>query len=137
MGDGPTLVTRHPADLSVLYTMLPASLRRRLPRLNSFHRSILSSQDVHAATPDLHRGLLSASETQLEYYEAKTDWTEGHSRPATADGRESIASSSAQTSGTSTPEAGPASALSSYEADSGLRWNRVVPGMCLGCGPVR
>jgi hypothetical protein len=53
--------------------------------------------------------------------------TNSPSRPATADSRDSTPSASTQASGTSTPEIDRAAVVSTYEADSGLRWNRVVP----------
>lgn len=55
------------------------------------------------------------------------DSTNSPSRPATADSRDSTPSASTQASGTSTPEIDRTAAVSTYEADSGLRWNRVVP----------
>lgn len=124
--------TLHPTELSALYTMLPASLQRRIPRLCSLRRSIISSQELHSSpsTRDSHRGLVSASEPQLECYGSKSELMGDPSRPMTADSQESLASSSSgNPSGISTPEVDRSTAASNYEADSGLRWNRVVPGM--------
>ncbi|KAL1962554.1 hypothetical protein VTN77DRAFT_9429 [Rasamsonia byssochlamydoides] len=124
----------HPTELSALYSMLPASLRRRIPRFDSLHRSILSSRGLHRSpsTRDSYRGFVSASESELEYYDSREQFLGDPSRPTTADGQESLAAGSSSGrsshSGTSTPEVDRSTVSSSnYETDSGLRWNRIVP----------
>ncbi|CAG7918855.1 unnamed protein product [Penicillium olsonii] len=90
---------------------IPASIRRRLPRLYSAGRKDL---------PDLHRGLASASEPQL----CNVPIIEGRdSRPTTASDDLDFDSGSR---GYETPPEEMASPTK-YEAESGLRWNRVVP----------
>lgn len=95
--------------------MLPAALRRRLDRLNSFQPSFLAPPSGADSTQ--YPGLTYSSELEFA------------SRPTSAGSKGSTASVSANTSGTSTPELERPPALTIYENGSGLRWNRVVPGI--------
>jgi hypothetical protein len=102
--------------------MLPASIRQRL--ISRFNSSLPASQDSLDSTPHPVYSLISASEPRMNVYGESTN---SPSRPATADSRDSTPSASTQASGTSTPEIDRSGVVSTYEADSGLRWNRVVP----------
>ncbi|KAH8698759.1 hypothetical protein BGW36DRAFT_340013 [Talaromyces proteolyticus] len=104
--------------------MLPASIRQRLCLLNSSNSPLPVSQESLNPTPYLGFSLISASEPRLSHYE---EFPNPSSRPATADSKESSPSVSTHGSGTSTPEVDRSTAVSVYEGDSGLKWNRVVP----------
>jgi hypothetical protein len=96
--------------------MLPAALRRRLDRLNNFQSAFRVPLDGVDSTQ--YPGLT---------YTSELDFTS--LRPTSAGSKGSTVSVSANTSGTSTPELDRPSALTTYESSSGLRWNRVVPGI--------
>lgn len=98
--------------------MLPAALRRRLDRLNNFQSTFLAPLDGVDSTQYPSQGLPYTSELDLT-----------SSRPTSASSKGSTVSVSANTSGTSTPDIDRPSALTTYESSSGLRWNRVVPGI--------
>lgn len=100
------------------YIMLPAALRRRLDRLNNFQSTFVAPLDGVDSTQYPSQGLTYTSELDLT-----------SSRPTSAGSKGSTVSVSANTSGTSTPDIDRPSALTTYESSSGLRWNRVVPGI--------
>ncbi|CAG7972045.1 unnamed protein product [Penicillium salamii] len=95
---------------------IPASIRRRLPRL------YLSRAGAKDMAGDPRRGLASSSEPQLcniQLVEPTLD-----SRPTTASDDLDF---DAGSRGSETP-AEEMGSPTKYEAESGLRWNRVVPG---------
>lgn len=96
--------------------MLPAALRRRLDRLNNFQSNFLAPLDGADSTQYSGLG-----------YTPELDFVS--SRPTSAGSKGSTISVSANTSGSSTPDIDRPSALTTYENSSGLRWNRVVPGI--------
>lgn len=107
--------------------MLPAALRRRLDRLNGLQSSFLASQQEQI---DSAQGLAYMSEVDFGYYVSKGQpFPNSSSRPTSAGSKGSTISVSADESGTSTPEMEKPSTLLTYEVSSGLRWNRVAPGM--------
>lgn len=109
-----TLLSR--TETEIVRIMLPAALRRRLDRLNNFQSSFLAPLDGADSTQ--YSGLAYTSEPDF-----------ASSRPTSAGSKGSTVSVSANTSGTSTPDIDRPSALTTYESSSGLRWNRVVPGI--------
>lgn len=100
---------------------IPASIRRRLPRL-------YSSRAVSKATEssgDQRRGLTSSSEPHLLCHSRFS--VPEPQRPSTAsDDLDSFESGSV---GSDTPREDMGSTIK-YETASGMRWNRVVPGEC-------
>lgn len=169
---GDTVVYPATATLPVFYTVIPASIRRRFPRLYySLHKSFRSSSNNADSngknnSHELNaHGLTSASEPQLAYYRESivsgvaNEVAAGTSAPApgspqhpltahstTSNGydldREGSLSSvdtdnNSNSSSVSVSEGGEglstatgnSATATKYETGSGLRWNRVVPGM--------
>lgn len=136
--------------LTVLLPVIPASIRRHIPRLYpSLHRPVRSDTSVTTERPD-HKPkdlsfLPSYSEPNLALYRQKSDLASGDlQRPATAgsstNGQDSCGSSvsgkQSDTSDITTSEEtkgveSMGSAVCKYEEESGLRWNRVVPALNL------
>ena len=102
---------------------IPASIRRRLPRLYYSHRAIADGQPSGAR----NRGLTSSSEPHLPCQDQLPEIIAAEAqRPSTAsDDLESFDSGSGGSNSPQTEEAG---SPAKYETESGLRWNRVVPG---------
>jgi hypothetical protein len=96
---------------------IPASIRRRLPRLY-LSRAVIKSE----TTGDPRRGLASTSEPQLCY--TKFPLGPEVQRPSTASDDQDFDSRSRGSDSTAEEMGSP----TKYEAESGLRWNRVVPG---------
>ncbi|KAE8353362.1 hypothetical protein BDV28DRAFT_133332 [Aspergillus coremiiformis] len=137
--------------LTVFLPVIPASIRRRIiPRLySSFHRSVRSDSNISTERADpkpKDLGLLpSFSNPELELYEQKSEIASGDlQRPATAGSssndqdscRSSLSGKLSDTSYITTYEEAKGvestgSAVSKYEEESGLRWNRVVPALNL------
>ncbi|KAF7134003.1 hypothetical protein CNMCM5793_005583 [Aspergillus hiratsukae] len=137
--------------LPVLLPILPAAIRRRIPRLySSLHRAMGSTDRSDTATDgllgpmrraDALRELAPSSTPDLGYCRppssAASDLgVEESPRPATAGSLSSASSSSGKTlEALDLDEGGNGDAmdresmLAKYEVESGLRWNRVVPGM--------
>ncbi|RAL16749.1 uncharacterized protein BO97DRAFT_402398 [Aspergillus homomorphus CBS 101889] len=145
-----------PQAFTILFPVIPASLRRRLPSLySSIHRSISSGVTANLKTnvageqysaPVHSRMPSSSSFPELECYKTLPDPAgDLYPRPATADSpsneRDSCGSSvsgkSPDMSETTTvfdeSRFGDAFGVppSRYEAESGLRWNRVIPALSL------
>ncbi|KAJ5757582.1 uncharacterized protein N7511_006276 [Penicillium nucicola] len=100
-----------------LFPAIPASIRRRLPRLYSSHRAPIGAE----SSGDPRRGLASLSEPHLLCHSQSTDRMVPEVRP----------SSAGDDMGSPESHSPPAEEMGSptkYEAESGLRWNRVVPG---------
>lgn len=95
---------------------IPASIRRRLPRL------YLSRAGSREVTGDPRRGLESSSEPQLCHSQLVEPGV--HARPATAS--DDLEFDLGSRGSESPPEE--MGSPTKYEAESGLRWNRVVPG---------
>lgn len=142
--------------IPILFTVLPASLRRRIaPGVDSLHRSIrlnwLSRNNNHSSSRgknselELHGGISAcASEPRLRCYDTNMESTQT-GRPATAAGGNSgqgvlsssfLSGSLLESQGSSSTSISPegdrdrdSNALPKYEAESGLRWNRVTPGV--------
>ncbi|KAJ9214155.1 hypothetical protein DTO166G4_4212 [Paecilomyces variotii] len=118
----------HPlsAQPRVLLTVLPASLRRCIPRLDrSLTTSTLTS--TTSSTPDLCRGIVCSSEPQLQCYDFPPESVGYSRRPATAttaagDDNESSSSCSGRSDMSIEMDQ-----MVKYEVESGLRWNRIVP----------
>jgi hypothetical protein len=100
---------------------IPASIRRRLPRLYS-SRAVPKTE----SSGDQHRGLASASEPHLLCHsQFSASLTPELQRPSTAsDDLDSFDSGSVGSDSLREDIGSPAK----YETESGLRWNRVVPG---------
>ncbi|CAI7599219.1 unnamed protein product [Penicillium glandicola] len=100
---------------------IPASIRRRLPRLY-FSRPISKAVE---SSGDQRRGLTSSSEPHLLCYsQLSASAVPELQRPSTASGDlDSVGSGSG---GSDSPKEDMGSP-SKYETESGLRWNRVVP----------
>jgi hypothetical protein len=106
-----------------LFPAIPASIRRRLPRLYSSHRAPIGTE----SSGDPRRGLASLSEPHLLCHGQFPERVVPEVRPSTA----SDDQDSSFDSGSRSPDSPPAEEMGSptkYEAESGLRWNRVVPG---------
>ncbi|GKZ21136.1 hypothetical protein AbraIFM66951_008674 [Aspergillus brasiliensis] len=139
--------------LTVFSPVIPASLRRRITRLYpSMHRSVRAEAGVKASTAGKPGGGSMASPRQpsgpgrLELVGSLPDFPSGPTfqRPSTAssvsNGPEvcfsSVSEKSQELSDISSFESSRSSDVSSpmaskYEADSGLRWNRIVPALNL------
>ncbi|KAE8148276.1 hypothetical protein BDV25DRAFT_20263 [Aspergillus avenaceus] len=135
-------------DLTV-YLPLPASIRRRIPRLySSLRRSARSDLDLSAETQDKSLNLSSSGPTvepELPYYDRRSVVAPGDfHRPATAGSSSNDQEScSSSVSGKSmdaiyVPSFEDPSRVqcghppvTKYEEESGLRWNRVVPAINL------
>ena len=99
---------------------IPASIRRRLPRLYPFNRT--GSQIE--SNRDLRHELSSSSEPQLPCFAPLADPSANEvQRPSTASDDSLYSGSGAS----STPQIDE-NPIAKYETGSGLRWNRVVPG---------
>jgi hypothetical protein len=98
---------------------IPASIRRRLPRLYSSRAA--SKADV---TGDPRRGLASTSEPQLCHSRFPEPVGPEVRRPSTASDDLDFDSGSRGSDSPAEEMGSP----TKYEAESGLRWNRVVPG---------
>jgi hypothetical protein len=97
---------------------IPASIRRRLPRL-----SLSRAASQAEVTGDPRRGLASTSEPELCLNRFPEPVGPEVQRPSTAD--DLNFDSGSRGSDSSAEEMG---SPTKYEAESGLRWNRVVPG---------
>ncbi|RHZ59829.1 hypothetical protein CDV55_100425 [Aspergillus turcosus] len=140
--------------LPVLLPILPAAIRRRIPRLYStLHRAMGSADRSDPATDgpvgptrraDALRALAPSSAPDLGYCRppssAASDLAaEEPPRPATAGSSVSSASSSSAKTlegldldeGRDSDAMDRESMLAKYEVESGLRWNRVVPALNL------
>jgi hypothetical protein len=126
-------MTVPPEQSHSLYAMMPAALQRRLPRMPSIHRLLpYKNRTLSASSPDLRQGLVTAPKSQRDLGELNTRYGSNFPRPSTADSIES-ANSSASSVCSQNPVT-PISqddvvAISHYEAESGLGWNHVVPGI--------
>lgn len=99
---------------------IPASIRRRLPRLYPFNRA---SSPIESSR-DLRHELSSSSEPQLPCFAPLADPSANEvQRPSTASDDSLYSGSGAS----STPQIDE-NPIAKYETGSGLRWNRVVPG---------
>ncbi|PYH45698.1 uncharacterized protein BP01DRAFT_356329 [Aspergillus saccharolyticus JOP 1030-1] len=147
----------YPQAFTVLFPVIPASLRRRLPSLySSIQRSVSSgvvpnikaNAVAEGSGVSLHSRMPSASTIpELECFKSLPDSLTGnfYPRPATADSssneRDSCVSSvsgkAPDMTEISTFEDGRygdafgVSSTSRFEAESGLRWNRVIPALSL------
>lgn len=149
-----TATMAYSTGLLVLLPILPAAIRGRIPRLySSLHRAMGSTDRSDTATDgpvgpmrraDALRALAPSSTPDLGYCRppssAASDLgAEEPLRPATAGSSVSSASpSSGKTldaldldEGRDGDAMDRESMLAKYEVESGLRWNRVVPGMRL------
>lgn len=150
-----TATMAYSTGLPGLLPILPAAIRRRIPRLySSLHRAMGSGSTDRSDTAtdglvgpmrraDALRALAPSSTPDLGYCRppssAASDLgAEEPPRPATAGSLSSASSSSGKTlealdldEGRDTDAMDRESMLAKYEVDSGLRWNRVVPGMHL------
>jgi len=98
---------------------IPASIRRRLPRLY-LSRAVFKA-DI---TGDPRRGLASTSEPQLCHNRFSEPVGPEVQRPLTASDDLDFDSGSRGSESPAEEMGSP----TKYEAESGLRWNRVVPG---------
>ncbi|KAL2006750.1 hypothetical protein VTN00DRAFT_9418 [Thermoascus crustaceus] len=142
--------------IPILFTVLPASLRRRIaPGVDSLHRSIRlnwlsrnsdNSSGGKNSELELHGGIPAcAPEPRLRCYDTNLEESTQTGRPATVaggnSGQELLSSSflsgslleSQGSSSTSTPPEGnrDSGPLPKYEVESGLKWNRVTPALNL------
>jgi hypothetical protein len=100
---------------------IPASIRRRLPRLYS-SRAVPKTAE---STGDQRRGLASSSEPHLLCHsQFSASVTPELQRPSTASDDLDSFDSGSVGSDSLREDISPAK----YETESGLRWNRVVPG---------
>lgn len=102
---------------------IPALLRRRLSRLYSSHRAVADSKPSGA----LRNELTTSSEPHLPFHAQLLEQAAAEAqRPSTAsDVLGSLDSGSRESSSPPVEEVG---CPTKYETESGLRWNRVVPG---------
>ncbi|KAJ5131383.1 uncharacterized protein N7515_007422 [Penicillium bovifimosum] len=96
---------------------LPASIRRRLPRLSSFHRAEIKGTESNG---NPHHGLASSSEPQLLCHTQISTVIPEVQRPSTASDDLDLDSSSGRSDSSREEMGSPAK----YETESGLRWNR-------------
>ncbi|KAJ5551875.1 hypothetical protein N7461_006573, partial [Penicillium sp. DV-2018c] len=103
---------------------LPASIRRRLPRLYSFHRAETNATETSRNPQD---GSATLSESQLLCHTQNSAVIPEAQRPSTASDDLDFDSSSGRSDSSREEIRSPAK----YETESGLRWNRVVPAINL------
>jgi hypothetical protein len=113
-----------PYETSSLYRMMPAALQERLPRIPSIHRLLsYREQSMPMSNPDVRQELVPFAQRGCS--ELTKNDADDFPRPLSADSIES-----ARSSASSTPVSeADAVAVFHYETDSGLGWNRVVPGI--------
>lgn len=102
---------------------IPASIRRRLPRLYSSHRPVSQGAE---SSKDPRNGLTSSSDSNLSCHSQLSPVSVDVQRPSTASEDSDFDSGSWRSD--SPEEIKPPT---KYETESGLRWNRVVPGESL------
>lgn len=122
-----------PEQSRSLYAIMPTALQRRLPRMPSIHRLLLyKNRTLSVSSPDLRQGLVTVPKSQRDLGELSTRYGSDFPRPSTADSVESANSSASSACGQNpvTPiSQDDVVAVSHYEAESGLGWNHVVPGI--------
>ncbi|RAH79030.1 hypothetical protein BO86DRAFT_344096 [Aspergillus japonicus CBS 114.51] len=145
----------YPQAFTILFPVIPASLRRRLPSLYSTIQRSVSlgvAPDFKAKTTgehssSMHSRLPSSSIPELECYKTLPDPLTGDlfPRPATADSSSNERDSCVSSVSGKAPDMSEITAFeegrygdafgvsssSRYEAESGLRWNRVIPALSL------
>jgi hypothetical protein len=106
---------------------IPASIRRRLLRLYPSHRAGPDTEEITSEA--LRHALASSSEPYLPYCSQISGnlATETQRPPTASDDLDSLNSGSGS-SGPSSPPTEESGHPTKYETESGLRWNRVVPG---------
>lgn len=129
------------SETSTLYTMMPMALQRRLPRIPSIHRLLLyRGRSISMSSPDLRQELVPFTQSDRDFSGPNVDDGGDFSRPISADSVESAGSSASsiygQNSVTPVPESDVVT-VSNYESNSGLGWNRVVPGISTSFRKVR
>ncbi|KAJ5614688.1 hypothetical protein N7528_008342 [Penicillium herquei] len=102
---------------------IPATIRRRLPRLYSTHRPV--SDNDSSGVETLRHGLTSLSEPQLCHRQFPELGIIETQRPSTAS--DSLDSFESGSVGTESPPTEEGMSPAKYETESGLRWNRVIP----------
>ncbi|OJK04497.1 hypothetical protein ASPACDRAFT_74132 [Aspergillus aculeatus ATCC 16872] len=146
----------YPQAFTILFPVIPASLRRRLPSLYStIQRSVSSgvAPNFKASTTgeqpsaSMHSRMPSSSIPELECYKTLPDPLTGDifPRPATVDSSSNERDSCVSSVSGKAPDMSEITAFeegrygdsfgvpssSRYEAESGLRWNRVIPALSL------
>lgn len=101
---------------------IPASIRRRLPRFSSAQKGSADNRLSEARC----YGLSSSSEPHLAFQPQFSETVTIETRPTTAS--EDLDSSDSGSRGSDSPVVGDTGSPVQYETESGLRWNRVVPG---------
>lgn len=102
---------------------IPASIRRRLLRLYSYHKAVIDDKSSGA----LYHGISSSSEPLLTFQAQSSGAIPIETqRPSTAS--DDLDSSDSGSRGSDSPRIEDAGSPVKYETESGLRWNRVVPG---------
>ncbi|KAJ5711955.1 hypothetical protein N7488_006111 [Penicillium malachiteum] len=102
---------------------IPATIRRRLPRLYSTQRPV--SDNDSSGVERLRHGLTSLSEPQLCHRQFPELVIIETQRPSTAS--DSLDSFESGSVGTESPPTEEGMSPAKYETESGLRWNRVIP----------
>lgn len=104
---------------------IPGLLRRRLSRLYSFHRAVADKKPSGAWAS--RNELTMSSEPHLPFHDQLVERAaaEAQRPPTGSDDLGSLDSASRESSSPPVEEVG---SLIKYETESGLRWNRVVPG---------
>ncbi|KAI9932159.1 hypothetical protein MW887_009668 [Aspergillus wentii] len=130
MEDSPTML--YPAGFPLLLPLIPTAIRQRMSRLYSFRPNLPNiDHNDNESIPNSHRGLASSSDPQLAYYRPMSESSTGEvqRRPVTASAEDRGLSDSSSKSDTSISisDGESHSPTSKYEADSGVRWNRVIP----------
>lgn len=102
---------------------IPGLLRRRLSRLYSLHRAVADNKP----SPASRNELTISSEPHLPFHDQLVERAAVEAqRPSTgSDDLGSLDSGSRESSSPPVEEVG---SPTKYETESGLRWNRVVPG---------
>jgi len=97
--------------------MIPSSLRRRISQLQPFQKPFIASARLQSrasgSASDCCRGIACSSEPQLEYYGTKPNPCQ---------------ESTAALFSVSVSESEGPLAPTRFEGDSGLKWNRIIPG---------
>lgn len=104
---------------------IPASIRRRLPPFFSAQKGSADNRLSGAPT----YGLSSSSEPHLAFHGQFSETVAIETRPSTAS--DDLDSSDSSSQGSDSPRSGGTASPVQYETESGLRWNRVVPGECI------
>jgi hypothetical protein len=106
--------------------MIPSSLRRRISQRQPFQNASARLQSkASGSVSDWYREIVCSSKPQLEYYGTKPESSPGENPCVSMTGDQE---STAALFSISVSESEGPLAPTRFEGDSGLKWNRIIPG---------